>query len=136
MGRPRKSKEILQAKRLKAKYQGLPITKIAKIVGVHHSTLYASSWYQTIKPVQGYVGASRQEQVEADRKSFKWPTSSRVKIPSSDSSMEAKRRTLKSARPAVNRPSQEVGEILDLLRLVTKVQARLVVKLEGLYEQF
>ena len=43
--------------------------------------------------------------------------------------------SLKSAKPEVNKLSQEVGEIVDLLRLVTSVQARVLTKLEDVYEQ-
>ena len=41
----------------------------------------------------------------------------------------------KSVKPEGNKLSQEVGEIVDLLHLVTTVQARLLTKLEGVYEQ-
>ena len=103
MSYPRKTEEIQQAKQLKAKYPGLPITKIAKIVGVHSSTLYTSDWYKR---------QSRRGRVQ-------------INI----------RPSLKSARPAVTGPSQEVEGTVELLRMVTEVQVKLLAKLTSLYEQ-
>jgi len=103
MSYPRKVQELEHAKRVKAQYPGMALSTIAKIVGVHSSTLYKSSWYQTTVRKSGRPKATQP--------------------------------SLKSAKPAVNQLSQEVGEIVDLLRLVTSVQARLLTKLEDVNEQ-
>ena len=70
---PRKHTKIVQVeqgRRLKEKFPGMPITKIAKLVDLSPSTLYCSQWYQTIKPVRGYkAGPSRTAELSGAVKS-------------------------------------------------------------------
>ena len=70
---PKKHTKIVQVergRRLKEKFPGMSITKIAKLVDLAPSTLYSSQWYQTIKPVRGYkAGPSRTAELSGAVKS-------------------------------------------------------------------
>jgi|TARA_R110000824_G_scaffold250617_1_gene439361 hypothetical protein len=56
----RKIVQVEEARKIKEKFPGLSITKIAKLVELSPETLYTCQWYQTIKPVRGYkAGPSR-----------------------------------------------------------------------------
>jgi len=62
--------QVEQGRRLKEKFPGMSITKIAKLVDLSPSTLYCSQWYQTIKPVRGYkAGPSRTAELSGAVKS-------------------------------------------------------------------
>ena len=68
--RHRKIEQVEQARRLKEKFPGLSILRIAKLVDLSPKTIYTSQWYQTIKPVKGYeAGPSRTAEVTGAIKS-------------------------------------------------------------------
>jgi len=62
--------QVEEARRLKERFPGLPITRIAKLVNLSPTTLYTCQWYQTIRPVKGFkAGPSRTEELSATVKS-------------------------------------------------------------------
>ena len=68
--RHRKTEQVEEARKLKERFPGLSIIRIAKLVDVSPKTIYTSQWYQTIKPVKGYkAGPSRTAEVTGAIKS-------------------------------------------------------------------
>jgi len=62
--------QVEEARKLKERFPGLSITKIAKLVDLSPKTLYSCQWYQTIKPVRGYkAGPSRTAEMSGAVKS-------------------------------------------------------------------
>ena len=114
----RKIVQVEEARRIKERFPGLSITKIAKLVDLAPGTIYSCQWYQTIKPVRGYkTGPSRTAELSGTVKS------ARPKIAQYGDSLVGEKKfttqRIMGVVEALNQVAKTQRDILDLLaRLV------------------